>query len=172
MKIAQERMVIMTGTWKHIDGFYGYYVSRQGTVSDGKRLLPLQTSRGYHQVHLKDKNGKWHTFKVSRLVAKAFIPNPENKPYVNHIDGNRGNDNVDNLEWCTPSENIRHSIYVLGNTHVLKNNWRKVICVETQEVFESLTAAADWLCVDSSNIGDCCKYKNKTCRSFHFEYTD
>ena len=66
-------------------------------------------NKGYHMVHL-NKNGSSKTYLVSRLVAQAFIPNPQNKEQVNHIDGNKKNNAVWNLEWATPQENTQHSI--------------------------------------------------------------
>jgi len=76
---------------------------------------------GYYYVCLS-KNGKVRKFKVNRLVAQAFIPNPDNKPFVNHIDGDKLNNNVNNLEWCTQSENMLHAYkYGLRKSHSQRN---------------------------------------------------
>jgi len=77
------------------------------------KIISQQTNRGgYLQCKIK-VDGRQKTICTHRLIAKAFIPNPENKREVNHIDGDKTNNNVDNLEWCTPSENIKHS-YDIG----------------------------------------------------------
>ena len=83
--------------------------NRSGTYIQKEKLLKLSnTSTGYKKVELyKDKKRK--SFKVHRLVAQAFIPNPENKREVNHIDGNKHNNKVNNLEWVTSSENKIHA---------------------------------------------------------------
>lgn len=103
--------------WKDVKGFEGSYeVSNYGRVrskkrvaSDGKLLYPRimfgALNDGYHVVNLQGT-----TFRVHRLVAEAFIPNPDNKPYVNHKDADRLNNFVDNLEWCTQLENVQHAI--------------------------------------------------------------
>ena len=73
-----------------------------------QELKPEETSKGYLRVDLYDKNGNRKHFKIHRLVAQAFIPNPENKPQINHIDGNKHNNSITNLEWVTDAENKEH----------------------------------------------------------------
>ena len=92
-----------------------YRVSNYGRVMHWRKRLVLKqhtNKGGYKCVSLAGQN-----YRVHRLVAMAFIPNPENKPNINHIDGNKKNNNVDNLEWCTQQENIQHKIEVLGKTN-------------------------------------------------------
>ena len=88
-----------------------YSVSDNGEVrkDTNNYMMKLQIQQGYQHVTLQI-NGKPKRFRVHRLVAEAFIPNPENKPYVNHIDGNRQNNNINNLEWVTPAENTQHAV--------------------------------------------------------------
>jgi len=96
--------------WKE---FNGYHVSNFGRVKSFKykkpRILKPRISLDYLRVELCF-DGKHKLFSVHRLVALAFIPNPENKPEVNHIDGNKLNNHISNLEWVTASENTRHSV--------------------------------------------------------------
>ena len=98
--------------WKDIDGFEGLYqVSDCGAVKSlckTERKLKPRMCKGYETVCLC-KNGVRNYRRINRLVAIAFIPNPENKPEVNHKDGNKRNNTVSNLEWCTASENQRHA---------------------------------------------------------------
>ena len=108
-----------------------------------EKILPQHMNKrnGYMYVYLT-KNAKGKNCRVHRLVADAFIPNMENKLEVNHIDGNKQNNNIDNLEWCTFKENIRHS-YKLGlssnhKIQVKQYNLRG----ELIDTFKSITEAS------------------------------
>lgn len=103
--------------WKWIEGYEGHYkISNFGRVFSVKSNIFLSVKRitkdGYNYVALS-KDNKPKEMKTHRLVATYFIPNPDNKETVNHIDGNKLNNHVDNLEWCTRHENMQHA-YKLG----------------------------------------------------------
>lgn len=120
----------MTETWKPILGYDGLYsVSNRGAVRSenrvvkskngvykklfGRELVLRKNRTGYNMVFLS-KGGAPKIHQVHRLVAQAFIPNPENKPCVNHKNGVRTDNRVENIEWCTFSENNKYSFAVLG----------------------------------------------------------
>lgn len=111
---------------KEIEGTR-YKVSMNGDIHGprGKILKPKLTKTGYHeiQIYLGKNTSKW--FRVHRVVAQAFIPNPENKPFVNHKDGNKMNNDVSNLEWVTHRENMDHAI-IHNLVHKGENNTRSI----------------------------------------------
>ena len=97
--------------WKPVVGYEGLYeVSENGEVRNVKtqKVLSPRNSTSYSMLALFN-NGKRKDLKVHRLVAKSFLPNPQNKPQVNHKDGNKLNNHFENLEWCTNSENQKHA---------------------------------------------------------------
>lgn len=109
----------MEEKWLDIKGYEGLYqVSNMGNVFSVARLgtkggeIKTIIVNGYKKVKLY-KNGKMKTFSIHKLVAQAFIPNPENKPQVNHIDGNKSNNFYTNLEWVSCQENVEHA-YING----------------------------------------------------------
>ena len=99
---------------KSICNYEGLYkIDENGnvfSVRNNKFLKRMTFPSGYEYVHLCNGKGKTKLFRVHRLVAEAFIPNPDNSPEVNHKDGNKQNNSVDKLEWCTNLENIQHSV--------------------------------------------------------------
>ena len=116
--------------WKPIDGYEDYLISNHGRVRSLKRhndrLMPLTKQRkGYYYVMLYRCNvGK--CFRVNRLVALHLIPNPDNLPEVNHIDGDKANNHASNLEWCTRSHNVKHSFDTgLKQPHYMTDEERK-----------------------------------------------
>lgn len=130
--------------WRIIDGFNGLYeVSSDGHVrnTETERLLAAcvdGSDKGYLYVHLMDRTHKKKVNRhIHRLVAAAFIENPENKPYVDHIDGDRFNNSVDNLRWCTAKEN--------SNNPVTLNRLRvKQRTPEVMAKYKAMHARQDW----------------------------
>lgn len=112
--------------FKDIEGYEGLYrISSWGrvfSIENSKFLNPTLTEKGYSRVDLFDADNKRKHHKVHRLVAMAFIPNPECKPQVNHLDGNKQNNSVTNLEWCTDEENKIHRKMMIQGTIVRCNS--------------------------------------------------
>lgn len=160
--------------WKTIDAFPNYSVSNEGRVrkdTTGKILVATPDSRGYPALSLKDETG-WHTKPVHRLVAKAFIDNPYEKRSVNHIDGNKSNNHISNLEWITDSENMLHA-YTTGLKHrpdYAGSPKVAVRIVETGEVFSSVGECARVIGGDQAHIFNCLSGRYRTHRGYHYEY--
>ena len=153
---------------RDVVGYEGLYsIDIFGNVfrkSDNAELSQHLTGRGYPTVMLNN-GGKQKPHKVHRLIADAFIPNPQGKKQVNHIDGDKMHNVVWNLEWVTPHENSVHA----GNVGLFKIS-QKVMLVETGEVFNSLGSCARKI---NGNVGDISRCLNsrgtKTHKGYHFE---
>lgn len=180
----------MKEIWKDIPGYEGYYqVSNFGRIkrlerisirSNGKsdkalffieeRLKKIQTqNQGYSQVVLY-RDSKPKTFRVNVLVAKLFVPNPDNKPFVNHIDGNKKNNRSDNLEWVTAKENIVHAY-----KHGLMNHYKRAILQldESGNIlnrFASLEEAANSVNGSKGNICMVCKGERNRSYGYKWKY--
>lgn len=133
----------MAKIWKAVPGYGGKYeVSNRGDVRNpkGEYLKPFPIPKGYLVVDLCH-NGKKTHIRVNRLVAEAFIPNPDNKAEVNHKNGNKADNRVENLEWSTKSENMIHA-YRSGLQTKGRHPIRKVRCLEDGKVYPTAGEAA------------------------------
>ena len=166
--MEQHQKRLKCEVWNDVPGYEGYYqVSNMGKVRsvpriikiiwNGKEVLKPIKER---EIALRKQNGGYLLANLSvgghrkectvhRLVARAFIPNPNNLKEVNHIDGNKQNNDVSNLEWCDRSDNLRHRARVLKQ----RGNAVKIRCVETGQVFDAIKDAAKWAGVTDSAIG-------------------
>ena len=166
----------MNEEWRDIEGYEGLYqISNLGRVRSlncrGHKgcigiLTPRLDGKGYEMVALY-KEGKARNTKVHRLVAQAFIPNPNNYPQVNHKDENKTNNDVKNLEWCTNEYN--HN-YGTRNERVGKSLSKKVICITTGEIFNSMREACRKHNISSGSMTECCQGKRKTAGGYKWEY--
>lgn len=159
--------------FKTIPEYPKYECSEEGIIINKQTKKPLSQSvnqKGYIQ-HCVSVNGKRHIIFPHRIVAQLFIPNPENKPFVNHIDGNQQNNNYKNLEWCTNRENIIHAIYTLG-IKCGGLNKRSVLCIETGKIYDSAVAAEKELGIPNSWINSICRGKKKSAKGLHFIYAE
>lgn len=170
----------MNEIWRKIEGFENYEVSNLGNVRSLKNkkvkiLKLIKRETGYIFINLY-KNKKIHHKSVHRLVASTFIPNPQNKFQVNHIDGDKTNNKVENLEWCTAKENSQHA-WNTGLSRMTKEHKkkisrslkgekhpraRKVTCITTGEIFNCITEPSEKYNIGKSHISSCCKGKIKS----------
>ena len=158
--------------WRDVPGWEGLYmVSSAGEVRNSKnhRIAPRTTENGYLRVWFS-KNGDVKTFAVHRLVATAFLPNPEDLPEVNHINGRKTDNRVSNLEWCTISHNRKHSQYVLGKESGKPK--RPVICVDNGWTFPSVAEAARAIRGNKQNIVKCCMGERNSHKGLHWAYAE
>ena len=154
--------------WRDIKGYEGLYkVSNLGRIKSlnyggckGREgiLKPIIDNGGYCRIFLY-KNNKKRKFIVHRLVAQAFIPNPNNLPQVNHKDENKANNCVNNLEWCDCKYNQN---YGTRNKRIGKTLGKKTLCVTTSEIFNSTTEASIKYGVDNRRISECCNKKRNS----------
>ena len=156
--------------WRDIKGYEGkYMVNNLGRVKSlnyrntGKEgiMEPHDNGKGYLRVQLcKDGKGKW--YRINRLVAQAFLPNPNNLPEVNHIDKDKTNNKVENLEWCTTQYNVEYS------------KAKAVIGIDKVSglilKFPSIMEAERQTGISNKHICDCLKGRQKSTGGFYWHY--
>lgn len=169
--------------WKDIKNHEGLYqVSNLGRIRslynykrNGTNILKPRLKHNYYQIGLrKDSIRKW--YQVHRLVAQAFIPNPDNLPQVNHKDENKLNNNVDNLEWCTVAYNNTYGTRlqkVSENNKLRKEVLKFDINGDFIEEYSSVREATEKNNLKSlANISQCCNKKRRSVKGYVFRFKE
>lgn len=174
--------------WKNIPNYEGLYqISNLGRIKTLERIVKIHhgyykhieekiidvskrtNNAGYLYINLW-KNGKQKNFRIHRLVAEVFLKNPNNYKCVNHKDNNKLNNNVENLEWCTQSYNIKYA-YKKGNKEPVRK-YKKVKQLTKDRIvinyFNSIKEAQEKLNI--TGISGCCRKKNKTAGGYIWEF--
>lgn len=171
----------MEEIWKDIKGYEGYYqVSNLGNVKSLKRTIIRKRNDKTHQFPIKERMLKFDysdgykvvklckqgekAYKVHRLVAEAFIPNPNNLPIINHKDETRTNNCVDNLEWC---DNFYNCNYGTINDRRKK---KRVLQIEKNITYSSLLEAEKQTGIQNGNISKVCNGVCDTAGGYHWQF--
>ena len=156
---------------KDIKGYEGLYaITSCGKVWSYRSQKFLQSSLvcGYLSVCLC-KGGEQKRVYIHRLVAEAYIPNPNNLPQVNHKDEIKIHNYINNLEWVTEKENCNYGTRTERGSDKRK---KPIYCVELDKIYDSLKQASEELLLNQGNISKACRGKIKTCGGYHWRYID
>ena len=168
--------------WRDIKGYEGHFqvsnygrikslprYTRNGSCKYEKILKPGNDKDGYKIIGLR-RDGKQKTFRVHRLVAEAFLENPNNYPEVNHKDECKYNNYVENLEWCTCKYNHNYGTWRDKRIGINNPRARKIKCINTGKIFNTITEAAEFYGMSGSNISECLSGRTKTAGGYKWKY--
>ena len=171
----------MQEIWKDVVGYEGLYqVSNFGRVKSldrydkigrkykGKIIKQVLMKNGYLGLNLC-VGGSCKTFYAHRIVASAFLDNPQNLPQINHKDENKQNNFVDNLEWCDSTYNNN---YGTARERANIKKYIPVYCIELNKRYDSMKQAGEEMGVPRGNIGKACRGVNKSSAGYHWRYAD
>lgn len=173
--------------WKQIENYSDYVVSDTGIVKRihyedianskkfcGEKILKPQKDKDGYLRYALSKDGVIKHFFAHRLVATAFLDNSNDLPQVNHINGNKSDNRVENLEWCTASQNIQHRIKVLGTTLRNKKGSKPVTQYDLNGKvvawYPSAKEAARQTGLNQSHISECCRHEIEKYKSYVWRY--
>lgn len=174
--------------WRKVEGYENYSVSNTGLVRNdlnGKPIIPYTTSTGYLRLHLCN-NGAEKNHLVHRLVAQAFIPNPDNLDTVDHINGDKTDNRVENLQWLSNQDNTKRfwngiseerrekiKRFLVGNANRYRKSVSKpVICTDTGIAYISAGHAARELDLCRSHVLRVAKGEYKQAKGYHFKFLE
>lgn len=167
--------------WKDVTGYENHYmVSNKGRVRalggiTVRKILPKYKNKDGYMFVVLTQNKNQKCYKVHRLVAQEFIPNPENKPQVNHKNGIKADNSVENLEWCTAKENSEHYHHILCGKPILPKKpkkQKKILQIIGQEIINEYDSIADaeWQTfISKQSISQCIRGRQKTAGGYKWQ---
>ena len=161
--------------WKEYPNNPNYLVSDEGQIKSRKRnklLIPKANWDGYLRIQIWE-GGKCHMIGWHRVVAETFVPNPDNKPFINHKNGVKTDNRAENLEWCTQSENIRHA-WKNGLSHLHSNKPVVQYDLMMNRIcsYPSQREAAKAVNISNSGICNACRHPTRTAAGFYWRYEE
>lgn len=166
--------------WKDICGYEGRYaISNYGRVKSFVRktkndgILSLHSTREGYKLAQLYKCGKAKFILVHRLVAEAFIPNPNAFEFVNHIDEDKHNNSANNLEWCTKAYNTNYGKGAEQRRMSIRKAWEKpFICIETGNIYTNVVDCSREMGIERRSIAHVLHNRQRTTHGYHFKYVE